>query len=131
MNISQKDLNATGGDVQVLELVAGRCKLCRRLPKERYATQLFGRAGRELIPILDQGSAGIEGFRSEAEGLGLVLDSQAIGKMEELHRSVEAMEGSFSGLALEITSALSPALQKMAHDATELVTVFQLSPGTA
>lgn len=130
IGVSQKELKATGGDLYaVMELVADQmAKMPDGFQKNAAATKLFGRAGQDLIPVLDQGGAGIEKFRAEAEDLGLVLDSSTIDKMEELHRSIVSMEGAFSGLALEITSQLAPALKEMAHDATEVVKAFHASP---
>lgn len=133
LGISQADLQKTGGDMyNVLDLVASRmATMPDGFEKNAAATKLFGRAGQDLIPVLDQGSAGIERYRSEAANLGIMLNSQTIENMEELHRSVAQMEGSFEGLALEITSALSPALQRMAKDATELVKALRVSPADA
>lgn len=40
--------------------------------KSALATKVFGKAGQEMIPLLNQGSAGIRALRGEAEQLGLV-----------------------------------------------------------
>jgi hypothetical protein len=130
LNISQRDMKNTGGDMyRVMEMVADRFQ---RMPdginKSAIATALFGRSGTELIPILNQGASGIESFRAEAHALGLVLDEDGIKKMEELHRTVNAMKGSWTGLGLEITSSLADPLEKAANSATKLISAWHASP---
>ena len=42
--------------------------------KTAIAMQLFGRAGADLIPFLDQGSQNIDALTKKAQELGLVLN---------------------------------------------------------
>lgn len=133
LGISGKQLAETHGDLYaVFGLVADRMQaMPDGYEKSAAASMLFGRAGQQLIPVLNEGSAGVAKFRSEAEDLGLVLDSSTVEKMEELHKTVAQMQGGFEGLALEITSALAPALERMTKDATELVRALATSPADA
>jgi len=52
--------------------------------KVALATDLFGRAGLNLIPMLNKGKEGLRGFYEEAEKLGIVLDEKLIKKGSEL-----------------------------------------------
>jgi hypothetical protein len=130
LGISEENLKQTGGDMyRVLEMVADRfAGMPDGITKNALATQLFGRAGQDLIPVLDEGAAGIESFRSEAESLGLVLDKNGVEKMEELHRSITAMKGAWAGLGLEITSTLSPALEQLANNTTKWIETLKDNP---
>jgi DNA-binding Xre family transcriptional regulator len=116
LGVSQADLTAKGNDMYaVLSMVADKFKeMPDGIEKNALASQLFGRAGQQLIPVLDQGAAGVERFRAEAEQLGLVLDDKGIQKMEELHREVDKLQSAYKGLGLELTSALAPALETIA-----------------
>jgi DNA-binding Xre family transcriptional regulator len=113
--ITQKELTATGGDLyKVMELVADKFKeMPDGYKKNAAASELFGKAGQQLIPILNGGSEGIAAFKAEAEQLGLVLDEKGVQKMEDLHRSTEKLKGAFEGLSLELTSSLAPALESL------------------
>ncbi len=127
LNISQEDLAATNGDVyKVMELVADRMS---QMPdgwkKNAAAVQLFGRAGQDLIPILNEGSAGVEKFRSEAEAMGVVLDQESVQKMEELHAEAAQAKGAIDGLGLALTSALTPALQDFSRGASTAIEYLQ------
>jgi hypothetical protein len=112
LNISQADVTKHANDmIGMLEIVADRFQTLPDGPqKAAEAVALFGKAGMTLIPILDQGSAGIAKMQAEAESLGLVLDEHAIAKLEEMHKTEMLVEASTQGLALAITSALGPAL---------------------
>jgi hypothetical protein len=66
--------------------------------KVALATDLFGRSGQELIPMLNKGSQGLKEFYAEAEKLGVVLDEKLIKKGAELEdnfKRAEAWWGSF------------------------------------
>jgi len=126
LNISQRDMKATGGDMyQVMEMVADRFQ---RMPdginKSAIATELFGRSGTELIPALNQGAGGIEKFRAEAQALGLVLDKDAIEKMEKLHQQTVQLEGALQGLGMKLTATLGPALELIGNKLVKLTEQF-------
>jgi len=123
IGISEKQLTATGGDLfKVMELVAQRFQtMPDGATKNAVATQLFGRAGQELIPILNEGSDGLEEYRKKAEALGIVLDKSGIEKMEGLHKSLVDVKAAFEGAGLSITNALAPALQALARETLEVL----------
>ena len=115
--ISQTELTATGGDLyKVMGLVADKFQ---QMPdgyqKNAAATALFGRAGQQLIPVLNQGAAGIEGFKAQAEALGVVLDEKGVQKMEDLHKSVISLKAAFSGLGLTLTSEFAGPLTTLSN----------------
>lgn len=116
LGLSEQQVDAVGNDMYgVMALVADKFKeMPDGIQKNAIATQLFGRAGQELIPVLNQGAAGIEEYRAKAQSLGIVLDEQGVEKMETLHKSLVDVKASFEGAALSITGAMAPALEKLA-----------------
>jgi DNA-binding Xre family transcriptional regulator len=122
LNISQKELEAQGGDLyKVLELVADRfAGMKDGAEKNAIASKLFGRAGQDLIPILNQGAGAIEKYRGEAQSLGLVLDEQGIKKLQALHAEMSRVEGEVRGGSLAFTDALAPALEGIAKYFTQV-----------
>jgi antitoxin component of RelBE/YafQ-DinJ toxin-antitoxin module len=113
LGISQQDLQKTGGDLyKVFELIADRTKdMPDGFRKNAVATELFGKAGGQLIPLLNQGSASLQRYRQEAEALGIVLNEQSIHRMEELEQSLKQAKASTEAMGMTITSVLAPALQ--------------------
>jgi hypothetical protein len=119
LGISVEQVRAHSNDLYgMLEILADKFQTMPDGPQKlAIATQLLGKTGLDLIPILDQGSAGLAKFKAEAESLGLVLDAAGIAKLEAMHAAEVKLDGATQGLALSLTSALSPALTDMASAA--------------
>jgi hypothetical protein len=117
LGISQKQVSDHANDMLgMLGLVADRFQTLPDGPqKAAVAISLFGKAGMQLIPFLDEGSAGIEKLTAETKSLGLMLDEQGIAKLEEMHKTEVQLEAATQGLALSLTSALGPALMGAAE----------------
>lgn len=83
------------------------------------AQQIFGRSGRELLPMLKGGSAEIDRLTAKAEQLGVVLDQQAADSaaavtdaMDDLSTAVTAATVKFGAMfAPAVTAALTTLAQ--------------------
>lgn len=84
---------------QMLGDLADRFKsMSDPVQKVALATDLFGRSGENLIPMLNRGSEGLREFYKEAERLGIVLDEKLLKKGSELEdrfKKAEAWWSSF------------------------------------
>jgi TP901 family phage tail tape measure protein len=80
--------------------------------KTAIAITLFGRAGAELIPLLDRGGKSLEEMAKEAYDLGIVLDEEAVGKLEEANKSVKRISLALQGFKNQAVIALLPYLQR-------------------
>lgn len=91
--------------------------------KAALATKLFGSAGLELLPFLNQGAAGIEQLRGKAEDLGLVLDDQttgaAAGFKDNLSELGLVMDGMFNSLARQLLPNLNAFTGALVDNATK------------
>lgn len=76
------------------------------------ASKLMGDAGLKLLPLLDQGAAGIARFADEARALGLVMGDDAVGASVELDRSLQRLRGGLAGLRNMIAGPLLPVIQQ-------------------
>ena len=81
--------------------------------KTAIAMQLFGRAGADLIPFLDQGSQNIDALTKKAQELGLVLNDQAIAKDAEFNESLKSLGAQLKMAAVGFGSQLTPAIKTM------------------
>lgn len=84
--------------------------------KTALAVNLFGKAGAQLIPLLNSGAAGLDELRAEAVRLGVVLDTETSKAAELFNDNLTRMKSTVSGAAMEITSTLLPALVEMSDD---------------
>jgi hypothetical protein len=78
--------------------------------KAAAAKAIFGKAGTALIPILNQGRAGLEGMWQEAERLGLVISGSTAAAAEQFNRNITRLQGVMTGWANQIMTANLPAL---------------------
>jgi len=74
------------------------------------AMDLFGRSGRDLLPLLNLGSAGLAEMAQKAHELGVVLTSENLDQIRGLTIAQREMGEAVSGVKLEIASGFIPAL---------------------
>jgi hypothetical protein len=92
--------------------------------KTAFAVQLLGRQGQALIPVLDQGAAGLAAFKAQAEAAGLVISGSTAAAAEEFSQKIAVLKATLvDGLGIQLTAKLLPVL-------TELVDQFE-SAGNA
>lgn len=79
------------------------------LGKTALAMLLFGKSGKELIPILNEGRVGIEKLEKEAASLGVVMSGQTAKAADDFNDNLKRMEARASGLAKTIAGPLLTA----------------------
>jgi len=84
------------------------------------AQDLLGRAGMDLIPTLNSGKDAIEGMRTEAHDLGLVLSEDAVASSASLNDAITNLKGAFTGVAGELLAGFMPAIQSVVEALTPL-----------
>lgn len=89
--------------------------------KTALATEIFGRQGRALLPILDQGSAGLAKYEDEAKKSGDTLSGSGVDSARKFRMENAALEESVQGLQLRIGTALYPSLEKLVNMLTTKV----------
>lgn len=77
------------------------------------AVAVFGRAGEKLIPFLEGGRAGLEGFRKEAERFGLALSSDVLKSAEAFNDDLTRLGAVSSGIGAQIATGMLPALNSV------------------
>jgi hypothetical protein len=87
--------------------------------KTALAIQLFGRAGAEMIPMLNGGSAGLASMAAEADRLGVTLDTKSARAAEQFNDQITRFQAIFQGIANKIMVAVLPALNELAAVLTD------------
>lgn len=78
------------------------------------AVKLFGESGKELLPVLKQGSSALAGYRQEAHELGQVFDEEGRAGAARFREAVARLRGAVGGLANTVGQALWPVVIKLA-----------------
>ncbi|MBI5057007.1 MAG: hypothetical protein HZB61_10375 [Nitrospirae bacterium] len=81
--------------------------------KTTYAMQLFGRGGLEMIPILNEGSAGIKSLHQEAERLGIVFTTSAAQAADQFNDNLNVLKKNIAGVTEHIGNWLIPKLNDL------------------
>ena len=78
--------------------------------KTAYAMKIFGKAGAELIPLLNEGSDGLKRQQEEARKLGLEISTNTAMQADILGDNMEIVKFSLTGVANTMAQALLPEL---------------------
>lgn len=81
--------------------------------KARLATELFGKAGVEMMPMLNNGAEGIEDLRQRAHDLGLVLGDDAVNAGVVFGDTMDDVKDSLGMVTTQIGVGVMPIAQKM------------------
>lgn len=82
--------------------------------KTALAIQLFGKAGEQMIPMLDQGSEGLAKSAQAARDWGAAVDGPTAQAAEHFEQQLNTLEANVKGgLGNAIQSALLPVLQNL------------------
>ncbi|MEW7009487.1 phage tail tape measure protein [Lentilitoribacter sp. EG35] len=81
--------------------------------KTALALDIFGKAGADLIPMLNQGRSGIEAMGLEAENLGLVFSGQTFRYAEAFNDNLARMQKATAGVANTLVAGVLPALTQL------------------
>ena len=99
--------------------------------KTAMAVKLFGKAGAEMIPLLNAGKTGLQAMAEEATKLGLVISADTAKSAENFNDNLIRLKGAMGGLVVQITASLAPMLEKLSGWAVDVAKSFgELSPET-
>lgn len=82
--------------------------------KARLATELFGKAGTEMMPMLNQGSQAMDDLTQRAHDLGLVMSEETVNAGVTLGDTIDDIKQSFTMIGTNLGSAVIPVIQQFA-----------------
>lgn len=89
--------------------------------KTALAVELFGKSGADLIPMLNDGKAGLKAFYAEAERLGLALSNEMIANGDAFSDQLENIGEQVKGVKLQLGAALIPALSAATEKISKVI----------
>ena len=84
------------------------------IEKTALATQVFGKAGADLIPMLNGGAEGLAEMAEMAERLGLVIDDKTAASADQFNDTVELLGMSLQGVGRQVAAEMLPTLTRLA-----------------
>lgn len=88
-------------------------KMDNQTEKARLATELFGKSGSELMPMLNGASGSIESMKQQAHDLGLVLSDEAIDAGVAYTDKMDQLKRSFAAVATKVGTSVLPLLTQL------------------
>jgi hypothetical protein len=121
LGVSLADLQALSSDKR-FELLADRLAAIKNpLLQGAMAAQVFGSAGEDLIPFLQEGPGAMARLRDEARKLGLVMSDEDAAAAGELSVAFGMLTQSVTAAFDKIGAAVAPVLNEALNAITNVV----------
>lgn len=114
-----QDGTLRGTDAVLLDLAERFKAMPDGAQKTALAVQLFGKAGAELIPFLNQGRDGIEELSAEMQALGVQMSGETAAQAGEFNDALDKLKLASTSIGNQIIGSLLPALNDMAGGMVE------------
>lgn len=116
---SSGELKST--DQLVADIADAFSKAPDSITKTAIATDLFGKSGAKLIPLLNEGRAGLEKLAAEADKYGLIISTKAAKNAERFNDNLTRLKSILTGfgnlLAAELATPLANFSDKLVEGA--------------
>lgn len=89
--------------------------------KTAIAMDLFGRSGKDMIPVLNLGSQGIQDLEKKADQLGLTLNSKTVASVNKYIKSSKDLADSTNAIKVQVGSLTAPVLANFNNKLNDLV----------
>ncbi|WP_374338595.1 hypothetical protein [Leeia sp.] len=114
-----QDGTLRGTDAVLLDLAERFKAMPDGAQKTALAVQLFGKAGAELIPFLNQGRDGINELSAEMQALGVQMSGETAAQAGEFNDALDKLKLASTSIGNQIIASLLPALNDMAGGMVE------------
>ena len=99
-----------GAEVALRRIADAFAQLPDGATKAAVATEIFGRAGEKLIPLLNGGSRGLDEARASAERYGTVISTKLAAESEQFNDNLTKLKQSAGALGVAVGNQLVPRL---------------------
>jgi len=121
IGVSYIELAKLSPEDQLMQVLEALAEVESESERAALATDLFGRAGTQLLPMLSDGADGLARMRKEAHELGIVFDAEAAVAAEKMTDAMTRVKSAIKGAELAIAEALIPIITPLLDKITKLV----------
>ena len=123
LGVSVTDANGElkGGEQLFREVAEGLKNVDNATERAALAQEIFGRSGAQLLPLLNEGEAGIKKLGDRAEELGMVLSGKAAQDSERFNDALEDLKDTGTTIAMTLGQTLMPTIAEIAEKVSEAV----------
>ena len=120
LGLSIDNLQTMSPEQQFLQMAQAIAGVKDPSRQAALAMELFGRSGTQLLPMLQQGEAGIEALIAEARRLGIVMSEEDAKAAADFTDAMNRLSSVFKGIATQVASVITPVLTKLSNLFTSL-----------
>lgn len=115
LGLSVTDANGKLKDQETImnESLAALANMENGTEKARLATELFGKAGSEMMPMLNQGAGAMDDLKKRANDLGIIMSDDAVSSGVALGDMMDDVKKSFGAMATKLGTAIMPILSEV------------------
>jgi hypothetical protein len=121
LGLSMDELAAMSPAQRFQAISAAIAALPTEAERAAAATQLFGRAGLQLLPMFAGGAEAIQEAAAQAERLGLALTTAQGQDVEAMNDAFTLAAQAVNGVVQQVTAYLAPAVKAIADTFTNMV----------
>lgn len=124
LGISLEDLKTKTPDQLLGQVADAFARTADGATKYAYAVDLGGRTWGQMIPLLDQGSSGLQKMGDTATQTGSILTSEMAEAFERTHQGIVVMDASMQGVSITLFDSFLPAINAIIQGLTDLAQWF-------
>jgi hypothetical protein len=121
IGLSVAELNGLSAEQQFEAIAQAISELPTVAERAAAAVRIFGRAGAQLLPLFNEGAAGIQAARAEADRFGLSLTNAQAGNVDAMGDSFDRAKAAITGVINQVVAYLSPAVTAVTTAFSDLI----------
>jgi len=114
IGLSARQLSGLSPEQRLLMIAEALRKIEDPGVKSSAAMRIFGKAGAELVPLLDEGASGIKAMMQRAVELNLVMSTDSAATAKKLGDQLNTLQNELRSIVVAIGTAVIPALSDAA-----------------
>ena len=122
LGISQKDLEKMSPEELFEATVEALQNVDDETQRTKLATQLLGKAGTELGPLLNSSAEDVAAMKDQVHELGGVMSDEAVANAAAYQDAIQNLQTAFRGLGNNLSAEFLPAVTTVAEGLTDILT---------
>lgn len=121
LGLSLENLNGMSASDRFDAIAQAISKLPSEAERAAAAVAMFGRAGAQLMPLFQDGAAGLRQARGEAEKMGLALTNTQGKNVEGMNDAFTRVWSTLKGITNQVVANLAPTVEAIANTFTNFI----------
>lgn len=110
LGLSASELTHLSPDQQLAVIADAMSRVSNASLAAQYGFEIFGDGAKGLLPLLKEGSAGMQALRAEAKALGVSMSTQDAQAAADFGDAMNRVKRAIDGVTMAVGSALAPTL---------------------